>query len=168
MTASTEPHDAQIVSLDAVTREATLRRLAQLTRRADGPPSGALRLAEAAYRWRSIDDELAALVYDSATDPHRLVSIRATEASSRHLTFEAPELVLEVEVTLSRRRDLLCQIVPPQRATLEVRSSAGTVTADTDLFGTVQVTSLAPGPVSLRCVPQHDDSTAVATSWISI
>ncbi len=168
MNDSPEQKDAQIVSIDALTREATFRRLAELARRADPPPPLAGELAEAAYKWRSVDDELAALVYDSESDEEQLASIRAAGASSRHLTFKAPDLVLEVEVTLSRRRGLVCQVVPPQAATLEVRSTAGVISAETDSFGTVQLKSIAPGPVSLRCVPHGDADNAVATSWIPI
>ncbi|MGO9559852.1 MAG: hypothetical protein ACLPQS_13290 [Acidimicrobiales bacterium] len=179
MTAPPEEQNASIISIEVLTREATFRRLAELAHRTDRPPreveEAALALnARVAPAFRSIDDELAALAYDSDHDPQALENVRSLSSSTRRLTFQAPELVLEVEVTLGRPRTLFCQVLPPQPAVLEVRLESGTLRSQTDPFGTFHVASVPPGPLSLRCSPQGQDvrhperPAPVATSWIRI
>ncbi len=158
---------APVVPIEALTREATLRRLASLARGVDPAPTCVSSEALAAYEWRSVDDELAALVYDSDRDEDALAGIRSG-GGSRHLTFEAPALLLEVEVTLGRRREIVCQVVPSQPARLEVRHERGTLPPESDSHGTFHVTSVPPGPVSIRCQPLAEGADAVATSWIRI
>ncbi|MGH9296744.1 MAG: hypothetical protein ACRDZP_02060, partial [Acidimicrobiales bacterium] len=152
-------------------------------RRVDpAPPSVASRAAEA-YSWRSIDDELALLVYDSLLDPSVSENVRsapysfdsgarsipgAQGLSSRQLTFQAPELILEVEVSGSSPRELMCQVVPPQPATLEIRHRNGTVELAPDRYGTFHLCPLPRGPVCLRCQPIADEPGPVATSWIEL
>ncbi|MGO9195657.1 MAG: hypothetical protein ACLQK4_00830 [Acidimicrobiales bacterium] len=178
MTGSREQEGASIVPIEALTREATYRRLAELAHRSDGPPreveDAALAMQSRASAWRSIDDELAALVYDSDRDPEALANVRAIECSTRRLTFRAPDLLLEVEVTLSRPRSLVCQVVPPQPAAIEVRSAGGLLCSESDSFGTFHVPAVPPGPLSLRCTPlderaePRERADSVATSWIVI
>ncbi len=165
---------ATIVPIEELTREATFRRLAELARRTDPPPPEVARTAMSTpddvakvTRWRSVDDELASLVYDSEQDLELYENVRSL-SSSRRLTFEASELMLEVEVTLGRPRELACQVVPPQPAVLEVRTATGSRACETDGFGTFHVSSLPPGPVSLRCSPLNEGGEPVATSWFRI
>lgn len=158
--------DAPVISMAALTREATLRRLSELARSGDAAPAPVAEAATSAFAWRSIDDELAALAYDSEQDDD-LAGVRA-EPGSRQLTFAAPGIVIEVEVTLRRPRELLCQVVPPQAARLEVRLGRGTLGPQTDEDGTFHVPAVPPGPVSLRCQPLAGSASSVATSWIRI
>ncbi|MHB1987383.1 MAG: hypothetical protein ACYCSF_05285 [Acidimicrobiales bacterium] len=175
------PHDqdeagASIVPIEVLTREATFRRFAELAQRTDAPPASLHQAVLAAGRgarasgsaWRSIDDELAVLVYDSDHDPDRLENVRAHRCTTRRMTFQAPELLLEVEITLSRPRSLVCQVVPPQPAAVEVRQGNGVVASETDPFGTFQLNAVAPGPVSLWCRPGAEGAASVATSWVRI
>lgn len=157
--------ERRVVSMDEVMREATLRRLAELTRRVDRSGGKVEAEAVAAFRWRSVDDELAALVYDSEQDPERLAGVRSVELASRHLTFQSPDLRIEVDVALGRRRDLVCQVVPPGPAHIEVRTRDGVDDVETDEYGTARITSVPPGPVMIRC--SVGDQTA-STSWIEI
>jgi len=60
---------------------------------------------------RSVDDEPAALVYDSNLDPHLLATVRAGSRPARQLTFESRDLVLELEISGAGR--LMGQLVPP-------------------------------------------------------
>lgn len=179
MTGLPEEQSASIIPIEVLTREATWRRLAELARRTDRPPreveDAALSLNERVEpAWRSIDDELAALVYDSDQDPQALENVRSLSSSTRRLTFQAPELLLEVEVTLGRPRTLVCQVVPPQPAVLEVRLKSGILSSETDSFGTFHVPSVPPGPFSLRCSPlgqaegYSERAGPVATSWVRI
>jgi len=130
-------------------------------------PSGGSLTAPLIARWRSIDDELAVLVYDSDHDEAVLAHARSAE-SSRRLTFEGPGLRLEVEITFSRPLALVCQVVPPQPAVLEVRDGRGIVATEADSFGTFNVASLRGGPFSLRCTPSNQGCSPVATSWLRI
>ncbi|MHB8245766.1 MAG: hypothetical protein ACYDGN_10525 [Acidimicrobiales bacterium] len=166
---------AAVIPIGVVTREATFRRLAELAQRTDPPPPEVTEAAiavgvppDASSAWRSIDDELAMLVYDSDHDCELLENVRSLGSAVRHLTFRAPQLLLEVEVTNSRPRALVCQIVPPCQAQLEVRHAGGGAITECDCFGTFHVPSLPPGPLRLRCVPDGESPCSVATSWFRI
>lgn len=174
MTEPPEDEGASIIPIEVLTREATFRRFAELVRRTDGPPDSVEAAALAVgsrsgtIRWRSVDDELAALVYDSDGDPELSEKVRARPGSFRRMSFEAPDLLLEVEVTLSRPRSLVCQIVPAQPAAFELRQASGAVTAETDSFGTFHVKSVPSGAVSMWCRPLAEQAASVATSWVRI
>jgi hypothetical protein len=137
-------------------REAIFRRFGQLV---DGGPEAAI---------RSVDDELAVLVYDSATDPEPVAGIRGdATGTTRQLTFRGPRLALEVQLE-GATRELTCQVVPPQPVALEVRHAAGTLQLGVDDFGTFHASRLPEGAVSLRCVPLTGDAGPTATSWITV
>lgn len=167
---------AVIIPIEVLTREATFRRFAELVRRTDPPPRqlaerlaripGELGASRPVTPWRSVDDELAALVYDSEGDEAAYEGVRAAPGSTRRLTFQAAELTLEVEVTLSRPRSLACQIVPSQPAELEVRQGNGTIWRQADPDGTFHVATLAPGPLSLSC--RLEAGPSFSTTWVRI
>jgi hypothetical protein len=148
-------------------REATFKRLAELVRSADPVPSEVVAAAKESFTWRSIDEELAELVYDSTFDGDLLAGVRAGGTVGRQLTFEAPGLVLEVEVLDGPDRELTCQIVPPQPATLELRHRNGSICLERDDFGMFHMTEVPVGPVSLRCVPLEDGHDPASTSWVT-
>lgn len=166
--ATGDEHLAQIVPIGELTREATYRRLSELTRRVDGVPAEVAASAGDAYRWRSVDDELAMLVFDSAREDAPLEAARWLPGATRQLTFQAPDVILEVELTTAAPRELTCQVVPPQPAVLEVRHRGGTIEAEPDEYGTFHLCPLPRGPVSLRCRPLSGDAGPVATSWVSL
>ncbi len=149
-------------------REATFRRLAELVRERDPVPEAVVGAAQAAFSWRSVDDELARLVYDSERDVALLAAVRAGGAVARQLTFESPDLVLEVEVTDSPRRALTCQVVPPQPVGMELRHRDGVLDLGSDEFGTFHLEVLPEGPVSLRCLPVNEAVCSAATSWVTL
>lgn len=151
-----------------LTRFSMLRRLEDLAQDLDPVPAGVSEAARASYSWRSIDDELARLSYDSLLDADLLADVRAGGAAGRQLTFEAPHLVLEVEVTDGRTKSLTCQVVPPQPAALELRHREGCIQLGSDGYGTFHLASLPKGPISLRCVPDHQQIGSVATSWVTL
>jgi hypothetical protein len=115
----------------------------------------------------SIDDELAVLVYDSRTESEPLAGVRGIGGGPRQLTFQGPQLTIEVELD-GPGRELTCQVVPPQPATLEVRHGGGSLDAGADEFGTFYVPGLPGGAVSLRCVPLSGASRPIATSWVTV
>lgn len=149
-------------------RLSMLRRLEALAQELDPVPDDVSEAARASYAWRSIDDELARLSYDSLLDADLLAGVRAGGAAGRQLTFEALRLVLEVEVTDGRSRSLTCQVVPPQSASLELRHRAGCIQLGRDDYGTFHLAALPEGPISLRCIPDHEELGPVATSWVTL
>ena len=60
---------------------------------ADPVPEHVVEAARASFTWRTIDAELAELVYDSAGE--ELVGVRSAEAT-RQVTFRAPGIEIEV------------------------------------------------------------------------
>lgn len=160
-----DPDDS--AELADLVREVTFRRLAELVRSSEPVPSSVVEAARESFAWRSIDDELARLVYDSALDDELLARARGA-APVRLLTFEASDIALEVEVVEGRRRSLSCQVVPPQAAELEVRHREGLISLGRDELGMFHMTTLPDGPVSLRCVPEESTVGPAATSWVTL
>lgn len=134
---------------------------------ADPVPRELLTAARASLGWRRVDEELAALVDDSATCSLAGVRSRGTEAP-RLLTFEAPGLTVEVEVTAhGAMRHLVGQLVPPHPADVEVRWPGGSATDRADDVGHFSVDAVPAGPVSVACLP-HGAKIPVVTSWVTI
>lgn len=119
--------------------------------------------------YRSIDDELAPLVFDSgdADDLPAASEVRSIAQTTRELTFEGPDLLLEVQIE-GRNREMTCQVVPPMPSTLEVRHANGSIDLGRDEFGTFYSPQLPPGEVSLRCVPLNGRAGPTATSWVHL
>lgn len=134
----------------------------------DPVPAYVLDAARGSYTWRTIDAELAELAYDSATDSEAALA-RSADAR-RLLTFESPGLSVEVEVTSGApERRLVGQLVPPQRAEIEIRHSGGTLKVTADELGRFAAEGVAPGPVSLLCrVGDATEPRTVATDWLVI
>ncbi|MGD0983420.1 MAG: hypothetical protein ABSA65_06320 [Acidimicrobiales bacterium] len=149
-----------------VAREATLRRLHSLVLEKDPLSPDVLGDTMSSCGVRSIDDEPAALVYDSTTDDRLLTCVRSGARTARQLTFEAEDLVLEMEV--SGARYLVGQVVPPQVALIELRHRVGTTPVETDELGCFHFPAVPDGPVSFRCRPTRPDARPVATSWITL
>jgi len=69
---------------------------------------------------------------------------------TRLLTFEAPGLTVELQVTaLGTRRHMIGQLVPNRQARVMVRHQDGIATVDADGFGRSGSRTSRPGPV--RC-----------------
>ncbi len=126
----------------------------------DPVPADVVQAALASRTWRRVDAELAELVYDSVVDGALVRSSRG----GRQLTFEAPELTVEVEVGPG---SLEGQFVPPQPGQVEVRHSDGSLTVAADHHGHFRVEAVLHGPVSLRCQPELGNVPTV-TSWVVI
>jgi len=156
----TEQHDRD----DRLVEE--LRRVAAL---ADPVPPRVLDAARGSFTWRTIDAELAELAFDSAAQAGNLALVRSS-GGRRLLTFDSPNLSIEVEVTATEpARRLVGQLVPPQRAGIEVRHAGGLVTVDADELGRFVADGVAGGPVSLVCrLADATGSKAVATAWLVI
>jgi hypothetical protein len=136
--------------------------------RLDPVPAEVVRAAHAAFGLRTVDAELAAIVNDWLLD-RPLAGVRGAEGP-RSLTFEAPGLTVEVEVTVvGPRRRLIGQLVPACLATVTVRHSGGVLQVDADELGRFRADDLPPGPASLRCDLAGDrDGGPVVTAWVTI
>jgi hypothetical protein len=157
-----------------------LRRLAA---QADPVPPLLVQAAIDAFSWRDIDAELAELVFDSLFDTDEATLVRSSP-DRRMVSFKTAELTIDVEVSVevsvevagaeggraeAGGRSVMGQIIPPQRATVEIRHREGGVTIEADELGRFQSGTLRSGPMSLRLRPAGSgEQPAVVTDWVSI
>jgi len=138
------------------------RIVADAVRQHDPVPRAVVDAAKAAYTWRTIDDELAELVYDSSEAG--LVGVRAG-ATARQLTFRAAGVEIEVMVAETGERRLVGQVVPPQQASVEVRTDAGVSAMDTDELGRF---SAGLGDAGRIQVAITTSQVRVITGWVDV
>lgn len=139
-----------------------LAELRQAASRFDPVPADVVAGARAAFVWRSMDTELAELVADTSQQDRVPAGVRGAEPAM--LSFEAPSLVMELEILPERGgRRVLGQLVPPQPGRIEVRHAGGTLQVDVDAVGRFSAGDVMPGPVSLRCQPSV--GSPVETDW---
>jgi len=139
-------------------------RLAAVVVSRDSVPPDVVAAAKASFAWRTVDDELADLVYDSADSRGPLVGVRGS--SARQLTFERDDLAVELEVAGGSPASFVGQVVPPQRVRIEIRHLDGSMFASTDDLGRFDVAAAPAGPVSLRFELQS--GKRVATTWVRL
>jgi len=145
---------------------ADLRRVLSIV---DPVPPHAQLAARVAIEWRTLDAELAALVHDSAVDEPAL-ALRGA-AGPRALTFEAPELTIEIEAEPQSPADggelrLVGQLIPAQAAEIAIRNGDELLLSRADERGRFDAAGLTPGPLSLRC--RLADARIVETSRLTI
>ena len=117
--------------------------------------------AEAAFSWRTIDEELESLSLIDDSAMQQSSAMRASQLDApRVLTFEGSTLSIEVEVAEQR---IAGQVIPEQAAHIRVVTPSGAgVEADADDFGCFILEWSGSGPIRLQC------STAEAeliTEW---
>jgi hypothetical protein len=146
-----------------------MERLGTLAARADPVPPSVISAAKGSLAWRTIDAELAALVYDSAVDAGDLVLVRGPEAP-RFLTFEAPGITVEVEVSADSGGLLFDgHLTPPRHAVVEIQHREGTLSAETDRRGRFRIDRVASGPMRMVCRPaEQPEAWVVETDWITL
>lgn len=126
-------------------------------------PPGVVHDADMSYRRRSPESDIAPLTYDSVVDDE-LVGVRRGRSSSRHLTFEAGDTSIGVEVFEERR--LVGQVLPsPRTGALEMRHAHGSVTIDLDDLGRFVAEGVPTGPVSFRWRVGEGEGSVV-TDWV--
>jgi hypothetical protein len=148
---------------------ALLAELGALVDRAVPVPVDLVDAARATLTWRTVDEELAELTFDSLVDG--LVGVRAasTATTPRQLSFEAGAAAVEVEVADGR---LVGQLVPPGPAGVELHHATGSTTTRADDLGrfSFDVRVLAvpgggtPGPWRLRV---DGDTFRLVTAWFT-
>jgi hypothetical protein len=143
--------------------------LRELAARLEPVPDRLVQAALDAYAWRTVDAELAELAFDSLADQDEAALVRGQQ-QERLLSFRARGLTIEVEVSAAGpARRLIGQLVPPQRAQVQIRHRAEVVTVATDEFGRFVADRMPAGPISLRFGPAPGEGRgAVVTEWIPI
>jgi len=142
-----------------------LTELGEAVRDAADVPARFIDAGKAAFAWRTVDEELAMLAYDSATvGADAAVVTRADPAALRALTFVSSELTVEVEVTPDA---LLGQLVPPQAGEVELRTRTGeSHTAAVDAVGWFV---LRPVPAEMfRLHVRPASGPEVLTAWVTL
>jgi hypothetical protein len=113
----------------------------------DPVPAAVVAAARASFTWRSVDEELAELLSDSAD--LALTGVRGT--GDRRLAFEAPQLVIEfVLVPGPRGSRLEGQLAPPGPARIEVRHGGAVAEIEADDQGRFVLDGIRKGPLALR------------------
>lgn len=125
-------------------------------------PTEFVAAGKAAFTWRTVDFELAALAEDSATGAG-ITGVRADTSAARALRFTASGISIELELTAGA---LLGQLVPPQGGEVELQTQDGSRrTADVDDVGWFSFRPAPSGMFRLRL--QVEDGTAVLTEWVN-
>lgn len=139
-----------------------LRELAEALRSAGPLGDDELARARGAFVWRTVDDELAALVHDSSTQERPLVR-GETAPSGRTLIFEGSTVSVEVDATPDA---FAGRVVPPARADISLIAASGSVDeTTTDDMGSFTFAAAPSGPVRLFC---RTATARLVTDWIRL
>jgi len=127
-------------------------------------PREFVEVGQSAFAWHNIDAELAQLTYDSSLDALQGSSVRAEAASVRALTFTAPDLTIELEVS---EDSLLGQIIPAQRGTVRILAADGPdTTTEADEIGCFAIRPIPARPFRVHC--QTTGGVEALTGWITL
>ena len=146
--------------------EALLATLRVLAARNDPIPRSLRTAARASLQWATLDKELATLVYDSYLDDDDARAGVRSLGGARQLTFESPQLIVEVEVTVTAVRRVVGQLVPPYAASVVIRHRDGSAEVEADDLGRFACEQVPAGPFSLRC--ETESGYPVETDWVVI
>jgi hypothetical protein len=128
-------------------------------RHAGAPTPTMTAAGQAAFSWRTVDAELAALTYDSVAEDPALV--RSTAAAPRTLVFEGAQLSVEVERT---EEGLVGQLLPPTRGEVTLLGPDGELAhGSVDELGCFSFGPPPGGPVRLRC---RTSAGVLLTDWV--
>jgi hypothetical protein len=142
-------------------------RLRAIVAAVDPVPPGVSEAARASLTWRTVDEELAELMRDSA-DEGTSVLVRSGLATARQLSYESPRVGIELEVveTGPRERRLEGQLLPPGSATVTVeRPGEDSISVQTDELGRFVIDSLRAGVVRLHVLLR---GIQIAVPWTTI
>jgi hypothetical protein len=142
--------------------EQLLAELREALNTAEQVPDGFVAAGKAAFAWRTVDAELAALAQE-ATDADALAGVRAERAAVRALSFLASDISIELEVTPDA---LLGQLVPARPGTIEVQAQDGSRQAVTvDESGWFAIRPLPSAMFRLHLQTANDN---VITEWVRL
>jgi hypothetical protein len=138
-----------------------LNLLGRALRAAEPVPDHVVEGARAAWTWRTIDAELAELVFDSAAE---LTGVRS-EDQARQVTFQAPGVEIEVMVIDDVSRRIVGQLVPPAEMTVELTGGDRVISTRSDRLGRFGFDEVLAGPVRLTVLGEADEPV-VHTEWV--
>lgn len=142
--------------------EQLLAELREALTTAEQVPSGFIAAGKAAFAWRTVDAELAALAQE-VSDADALAGVRAERAAVRALSFLASDISIELEVTPDA---LLGQLVPARPGTIEVQTQEGGLQAVTvDESGWFAIRPLPNTMFRLHLQTANDN---VITEWVRL
>lgn len=158
-----------------------LGKLAEAVRAAQEVPRDFIEAGKAAFAWRTIDAELAALTYDSASSldsasggesgsdavggqgDQVLAGTRSENAALRALTFASSRLTVELQLDTD---GVLGQVSPPGAGEVDVQLTSGSVTvAVIDALGFFALRPTPEMPFRLRV--RTGAGEHVITGWIT-
>ena len=147
--------------MTAASDDALQALLGRALRTADPVPDRVLAGARAAWTWRTIDEELAELVFDSAAE---LTGVRS-EDTARQLTFRSPGVEIEVMVVDDVSRRVVGQLIPPGDFAVRLAVGDELLEASTDRLGRFTFEAVSPGPVRISIVDPAG-TPIVSTEWV--
>lgn len=118
--------------------------------------------AYAAFAWRTIDAELAALAYDSGME---LSTGARSDEVARQLTFASDGLEIEVMVVPDGARRLVGQLVPPLVATVTLTRNDQVLETTSDDLGRFAFDLPGSGPTKIS-VSRGPGKPPVDTEWV--
>lgn len=144
-----------------------LARLAHVVEEADPVPDAVTLAAHSALATRDLDAEPAELVADSDVDSP--AAVRDAVSAVRLLSFESPEVTVEVQLTADEGsralRGLAAGAIGDVTAeTAGAQKARRSAPLDTDGWFTLD--GLGPGPLRLHL--QTAEGESVVTRWVSI
>ena len=142
--------------------DALLADLQEALAQAGAGDDAQLELGRSAFTWRTVDEELAALTYDSLLDEAAVV--RGATDGPRSMVFEAGTDSVEVDVLPDR---IVGQLVPATPGEVVVQSRTQEVARTTaDPAGVFSVAVTAPGTlVRFQC---RTAGRTLVTEWVRI
>lgn len=138
-------------------------RLGHVLARRDPVPQDVIHAAKASGAWRTVEAELALLLYDSVLDEE---SAGVRGGGSRLLTFTSARVTVDVEI-LGWGRTVVGQVDGPGSALVEICYADGAVAVETDASGHFTHASGRTGPMSVR-ITDARTGAAIRTEWVVI
>lgn len=140
--------------------DALLDQLRAAVQHAGTPTPIMIAAGAAAFSWRSVDADLAALTHDSLTEESVLVR---SSAAPRSLVFEGRQLSVELDETDD---GLVGQLVPPSSGEVTLLGPEVALgRAQVDELGCFSFPTSAVGLVRLRC---ETPSGVLMTDWFRL
>lgn len=150
---------------DAMSDDELLAQLGDAVAEERSVPDRRRDAARAAFTWRSVDEELAELLHDSALEAGAAVrSSGSVDAGPRMLSFGSGSLTLELEV---EGEDLLGEVigrVGPTTVALQ-RPGADEVVSEVDDAGFFRLAGVGAGPARLVVVAPE---ARLVTPWVTL
>ncbi len=149
-----------MTSFDDLSDDELLAALAEAVAEADLVTDRQREAAQAAFTWRTVDQELAELLHDSALE---LTGVRGADDAPRTLSFASGALTLEVEIDGDV---VIGQVVGGTAESVVLQRSAGDdQPLDVDTAGFFRLDGVGAGPI--RFVVQAGDWT-LTSPWVAI